>query len=251
MPLQFSDNTIEMFIKFTFQLPSMWFNILGTPFEQHLREELPRLFKDPEPLDYVFNHPIGAVAYYALKKSYKEEDIPNLLPKILSKYDKIRANKKTMQNFLSSASMSEFPVEERMLANAIVLTCRSGEYQYPTSMSGVYKKAGGSSFVRKVGEIIGEPLVYDSEKMLESALNRLQNAFGLDDGTVKRCLMTWRKNRVSVTPSYAGGLAHHISQSTPHPLKEKDIARELSLSVKSVIDNSEKIYRRGNQAYNQ
>jgi hypothetical protein len=223
---------------------------VGTSIDQESKEELSFLFKDDrESFNYVSTHPIGATAFIELKqKGYEEKHIPLLLKKILSNYDKIIENDEINQilripgSFRNPESLSKLLIGDRVLATAIALTCR-GEYQCPTGMREVFKRAGGFPFVHKAGEMIGEPLKYDPEKRLKSLLYKLKNNFGLDNEVIKRCLKTWRDDKVPVTPPYAGGLVYYVSQFTDRPLTQRDVADQLSVSEPPVRNAYRRIYR--------
>jgi len=219
-------------------------------FEQELKEHINRLFKDDvESADHISNHPIGVAAYSELiEAGYEKKHIPLLLKKILSIYDRIKENKKINQIILNSKNVKKFPPEDRMLATALALTCR-GEYQCPTSMRLIFKRAGGLKFVNKAGEIIDEPLQYDPEKRFKSLLSKFKQTFQLDNDFIEKCLKTWRESKHSVTTEYVAGLVYYTSLVKDLSLTQKDVAEVVSVSDVAVRDNSKKIARTERQFY--
>jgi len=238
---------------------------VGTSIDQQLREELGRLFKNnPESLAYVLNHPVSGATFSELKQRYEEEHIPKLLKEILTNYDEIKANKKIMRilravNINPAKSVSEMseyriledPLEDMILANAIVLTCRGPKRQCPTSMRDTAKRAGLYRTVNKVGEILGKSLHYDPDKRIKSFLHNFQEVFGLDNKTSGIYLDVYRSDRSIIRPSrnqvtdaYAGGLLYYISKVTGLNLTERGIAEQIGTTEVGVRNNFKVIARR-------
>ncbi len=221
--------------------------VVGTPIENELKQELRVLFKDDsESLSLVSNHEAGIAAYYKLKQNnYEEKELPSLLKEILSKYDriqKINTITRMIQGKMRSPKTSIISLEDARLMQSIALTCRGSKRQCPVGMSEIFDRAGGLSLVYKVGEMIDEPLQHDSKSILKTTLENLKNNFGLSNEIITRSLNIWGMDKKEATIHSAAGLFHYTSGLMGYHIKVEDIAAAAAISAPPVRRHSKKIH---------
>lgn len=241
----------------------------GKSIDQQSKEQLGLLFKNDPSLDYVLKHPISSAIFLELKDRYGEEHIPELLKEILSTYDEIKGNGKIMQilhgvikNRVSGrtrkpqyvfdqARVLKNPVEDIVLANAIILTCRSSDRQCPTSMREIALRAGEYHTVNKVRGILDKPSHFNPDQRIKSYLKSFQEKYGLDNVASGIFLQVYRddrkptlSSRSHVTDVYAGGLLYYVSEVLGLQLTERDIAEQIGITEYGLRNNFYDISRR-------